>query len=136
MCAQSSPPNFHEECRKKFLTFFHSSPLINLQYSRAGMRGKKSVLFKMTAALAAEAEGGEVGVARRNNDVSLTLWRGQNEVVRRRVVDFLEALLQQRPFLTQLPRVGVEAAEFVDKHLVFPAHFGGVHCLFNHHLSC
>ena len=58
MCAQSSPPNFHEECRKKFLTFFHSSPLINLQYSRAGMRGKKSVLFKMTAALAAEAEGG------------------------------------------------------------------------------
>ena len=53
------------------------------------MRGKKSVLFKMTAALAAaaeaEAEGGEVGVARRNNDVSLTLWRGQNEVVRRRV---------------------------------------------------
>ena len=42
----------------------------------------------MTAALAAaaEAEGGEVGVARRNNDVSLTLWRGQNEVVRRRAV--------------------------------------------------
>jgi len=56
--------------------------------------------------------------------------------LRRRVVDFLEALLQQRPFLPQLPRVGVEAAEFVDKHLVFPAHFGGAHCLFNPHLSC
>ena len=47
-----------------------------------------------------------------------------------------EALLQKRPLLPQLPRVGVEAAEFVDKHLVFPAHFGGAHCLFNHHLSC